>query len=116
MVHIPGRRVGVLTGASIAVGIVLAATPAFGFTAWQGDDKAYTTNGDRRAEVCDWEADGNRVKAQYRRDGSDTIKNWWNQLGDGSCYPTPTGRSINKMRVVEQRSFAPDVYGAWAYR
>ncbi|SFK37747.1 hypothetical protein [Streptomyces pini] len=110
------RRAVAISGMTLAIGATLGAAPAFGFYAWQGDDYAYTTNGGRNAEVCDWEADGNKIKAQYRRDGSDTIKNWWNELGDGSCYPTPEGREINKMRVVEQRFAAPDVEGKWYYR
>ncbi|UGY91044.1 hypothetical protein [Streptomyces gobiensis] len=62
------------------------------------------------------EADSNAVKAEYRRDGSDTIKSWWNKTGDGTCYLGPYARPINKMRVVEQRTAAPDIYGKWYYR
>ncbi|MEU4128316.1 hypothetical protein [Streptomyces wuyuanensis] len=97
----------------------VGSAPAWAYImSFQGDDKAYGYDGDRRVGVCDMEADGNAVEGEYYRVYASSSSHLWDTNGAGpdNCVGSGTGAIVNQLRVCEQRFAAPDVCSSWQYR
>ncbi|WP_017557145.1 hypothetical protein [Nocardiopsis baichengensis] len=106
----------IIAGSAIAA---LAALPllngtAMAITAYQGDDKAYTTAGGSKISVYDGEDDGRVVYGKYYRQASPgTERGLYNKSGYGTTATSGSGSDILKLRVCESISAWPDACSDW---
>lgn len=92
------RRVGIVT--ALAVGpLMLAASPAFAATVYEGSDYAYNDYGDLVA--CDKESDGNGVYAEYWTNTGGHGQVWDGNGAASGCGRQPIGDSLSSFRVCE---------------
>ncbi|GAA3751532.1 hypothetical protein [Salinactinospora qingdaonensis] len=91
--------------------------PALGETAhaalrvYHGKDKAIANT---QVYLYDNENDGNSVEAQYQRRASPgTTRHLWNHSGGGTRVSSGFGSSVIKLRVCEERDWAPDSCTSW---
>jgi hypothetical protein len=97
MVKRNAKRLGVLT--AMAVGpLMLAATPAFAATVYEGSDYAY--NSGTTLYACDREQDGNGVYAEYWGSGSVHGTVWDGNGSSAGCGYATIG-TLASFRVCE---------------
>ncbi|WP_159942578.1 MULTISPECIES: hypothetical protein [unclassified Nocardiopsis] len=105
-----------IAGSALAA---LAALPllkssAMAISAYQGDDRAYTTSGGSKISVYDGEDDGRVVYGNYNRAASaGTDRTLYNKSGYGTTVTSGSGSDIIRLRVCESISAWPDACSDW---
>lgn len=111
--HAGVRRTWV-AGAAFAV-ITAVSSSAFAGTVYQGSDRSYTTDVNRKAVVCDGEADARTAYVQYNA-GSGASGRINDQDGSaGSCWlnSNQVPSAIQRHKTCEDINNRPDACSGW---
>ena len=106
----------VRTAIPVTLWLLALAGAAHAAEVYQGSDVSYSSDANRRMVVCDNEADGRGVHADYR---TFLGQDW--RVDDldgfaGHCWESPQrAGGIARHRTVEEINNWPDAKSAWSY-
>jgi hypothetical protein len=98
----------------VAVAALSASAPAFALNASTDGAYAYTSSGDRVANIKDTAKDGHPVKVEYfRLLSSSTQRTIWEKRGYGHTNSSGSGSQIMKIKACEYINNWPDDCSGW---